>query len=194
LEGFTLMFGIVIVIGFIHMGLGLIVGMVNGVREKNRKHVMEKAGLLAVLTGVMLILANFAVSKWWPMAAVMAGIALAIGGIVFAGIGGGMGGVVEAIVGAGNLFSYVRLLAIGLASVIMANVANSLSRQMGGSGAIGIVVGIIVFILLHALNIVIGVFSPSIHALRLHLVESFGKFFEPAKYKYEPFKKTGGET
>ena len=105
-----------------------------------------------------------------------------------------MGGVVESIVGAGNLFSYVRLLAIGLASVIMANVANSLSRQMGGSGAIGIVVGIIVFILLHALNIVIGVFSPSIHALRLHLVESFGKFFEPAKYKYEPFKKTGGET
>jgi len=29
--------------------------------------------------------------------------------------------------------------------------------------------------------------------LRLHLVESFGKFFEPAKYKYEPFKKSGGE-
>jgi V/A-type H+-transporting ATPase subunit I len=156
--------------------------------------VLEKAGLLAVLTGVMLILAKFAFRTWWPMPAVAAGIALAIGGIVFAGIGGGMGGVVESIVGAGNLFSYVRLLAIGLASVIMANVANSLSRQMGGSGAIGIVVGVIVFILLHALNIVIGVFSPSIHALRLHLVESFGKFFEPAKYKYEPFKKTGGET
>ena len=194
LEGFTLMFGIVIVIGFVHMGIGLILGIVNGVREKNRKHVLEKAGLLAVLTGVMLILAKFAFSSWWPMLAVVAGIALAVGGTAAAGIGGGMGGVVEAIVGAGNLFSYVRLLAIGLASVIMANVANSLSRQMGGSGAIGIVVGVIVFILLHALNIVIGVFSPSIHALRLHLVESFGKFFEPAKYKYEPFKKTGGET
>ena len=194
LEGFTLMFGIVIVIGFVHMSIGLIIGIVNGVRENNGKHVAEKAGLLGVLTGVMLILAKFAFSTWWPMVAVMVGVTLAIGGIVVAGIGGGMGGVVEAIVGAGNLFSYVRLLAIGLASVIMANVANSLSRQMGGSGAIGIVVGIIVFILLHALNIVIGVFSPSIHALRLHLVESFGKFFEPAKYKYEPFKKTGGET
>ena len=194
LEGFTLMFGIVIVIGFIHMGIGLIIGIVNGVREKNRKHVLEKAGLLAVLTGVMLILAKFAFSSWWPTAAVGVGVVLFIGGMVFAGIGGGMGGVVESVVGAGNLFSYVRLLAIGLASVIMANVANSLSRQMGGGGVIGIVVGVIVFILLHALNIVIGVFSPSIHALRLHLVESFGKFFEPAKYKYEPFKKTGGET
>ena len=49
------------------------------------------------------------------------------------------------------------------------------------------------FILLQTLNIVIGVFSPSIHSLRLHLVESFGKFFEPASVRYEPFKKTGGE-
>ncbi len=80
-----------------------------------------------------------------------------------------------------------------LASVIMANVANSLSRQLGEGGWIGLIVGIVVFVLLHGLNIVIGVFSPSIHSLRLHLVESFGKFFEPAKYRYEPFRKTGGE-
>jgi V/A-type H+-transporting ATPase subunit I len=192
-EGFTLMFGIVIVIGFIHMGTGLIFGIVNGVREKSKKHVMEKAGLLAVLLGFMMILAKFGFS-WWPAAALGAGCVLFLAGIVFASIGAGMGGAVEAIVGAGNLFSYVRLLAIGLASVIFANVANQLSLQLGESGATGIVVGIFVFILLHALNIVIGVFSPSIHALRLHLVESFGKFFEPAKYKYEPFKKTGGET
>jgi V/A-type H+-transporting ATPase subunit I len=193
LEGFTLMFGIAIVIGFIHMGIGLIVGIVNGVREKDRKHVMEKSGLLAVLLGFMMILARFGF-KWWPAAALGAGVVLFVAGIVFATIGAGMGGAVEAVVGAGNLFSYVRLLAIGLASVIMANVANQLSTQVGKGGAIGIAVGVLVFILLHALNIVIGVFSPSIHALRLHLVESFGKFFEPAKYKYEPFKKTGGET
>ena len=193
LEGFTLMFGIAIVIGFIHMGIGLIVGIVNGVREKDRKHVMEKSGLLAVLTGFMMILAKFGFS-WWPAAALAAGVILFVAGIVFAAVGAGMGGAVEAVVGAGNLFSYVRLLAIGLASVIMANVANQLSTEVGKGGAIGIAVGVLVFILLHALNIVIGVFSPSIHALRLHLVESFGKFFEPAKYKYEPFKKTGGET
>jgi V/A-type H+-transporting ATPase subunit I len=75
----------------------------------------------------------------------------------------------------------------------MAKAANDLARQAGKNGVLGVLVGIIVFILLHGLNLVIGVFSPSIHALRLHLVESFGKFFEPAKYKYEPFKKTGGE-
>jgi V/A-type H+-transporting ATPase subunit I len=192
LEGFTLFFAITIVIGFIHIGIGLIIGIVNGLHEHNKKHAMEKGGLLMVLTGFMMALAKFGFS-WWPVALVAVGIVIAIAGIVVAGIGGGMGGVVESVVGVGNIFSYARLIAIGLASVIMANVANSLSRQLGEGGWIGLVVGIIVFVLLHGLNIVIAIFSPSIHSLRLHLVESFGKFFEPAKYRYEPFKKTGGE-
>ncbi len=192
LEGFTLFFAITIVIGLIHIGIGLIYGMVNGLREHNRKHVMEKGGLLMVLLGFVIAIARFGLN-WWPKPLVAVGILMAVAGVVLSGIGGGMGGVVESLVGIGNIFSYARLIAIGLASVIMANVANSLAKQLGGGGWIGIIVGIIVFILLHGLNLVIGVFSPSIHALRLHLVESFGKFFEPANYRYEPFKKTGGE-
>jgi V/A-type H+/Na+-transporting ATPase subunit I len=192
LEGFTLFFAITIIIGFIHIGIGLVIGVINGLKEHNRKHAMEKGGLLMVLFGFILALAKFGFS-WWPTPVVALGILIAIAGIVVAGIGGGMGGVVESIVGIGNIFSYARLIAIGLASVIMANVANSLAKQSASGGWIGIVIGVLVFIFLHGLNIVIGVFSPSIHSLRLHLVESFGKFFEPAKYRYEPFRKTGGE-
>jgi V/A-type H+-transporting ATPase subunit I len=194
LEGFTFMLGACIIIGFVHIGIGLVIGITNGVKEHNRKHAMEKGGLLMVLTGFMLALGTFAFPEWWPGAMVGIGIVLAVAGVVVAGVGGGMGGVVESLVGVGNIFSYARLIAIGLASVIMANVANKLARQVGGSGGvIGVIAGIAVFVLMHGLNLVIAVFSPSIHSLRLHLVESFGKFFEPAKYRYEPFKKTGGE-
>ncbi len=193
LEGFTFMLGVTIIIGFVHIGIGLVIGIINGLKEHNRKHALEKGGLLMVLTGFMLALGKFGFS-WWPSALVGVGIVLAVAGVVVAGIGGGMGGVVESLVGVGNIFSYARLIAIGLASVIMANVANSLARQVGGGGGvIGVIAGIVVFVALHGLNLVIAMFSPSIHSLRLHLVESFGKFFEPAKYRYEPFKKTGGE-
>jgi len=192
IEGFTFMLAVCLIIGWVHMGIGLIIGMVNGRREGNFKHVMEKGGLFLVLTGVLMIVAKFGLG-WWPAWLAAVGALLAIGGIVLGGIGAGTGGAIEAIVGAGNLFSYARLIAIGLASVIMANVANRLAMEQAKSGWVGIIVGVIVFILLQALNLVIGVFSPSIHALRLHLVESFGKFFEPAKIKYEPFRKTGGE-
>jgi len=192
IEGFTFMLAVCLIIGWIHMGIGLIIGMVNGKREGNYKHAMEKGGLFAVLTGAMMIIAKFGMD-WWPMWLAYVGVLLVVGGIVLSGIGAGFGGAIEGVVGMGNLFSYARLIAIGLASVIMANVANQILREPPMSGFGGIIIGILMFILLQALNIVIGVFSPSIHSLRLHLVESFGKFFEPAKVRYEPFKKTGGE-
>jgi V/A-type H+/Na+-transporting ATPase subunit I len=192
IEGFTFMLAVCLIVGWVHMGIGLIIGMVNGKREGNYKHLMEKGGLFLVLTGAMMIIAKFG-AAWWPAWLAGVGALLAISGIVLSAVGAGFGGAIESVVGMGNLFSYARLIAIGLASVIMANVANQLALEQAKSGWVGIIVGVIVFILLQGLNLVIGVFSPTIHSLRLHLVESFGKFFEPAKVRYEPFKKTGGE-
>ncbi|MCG2795049.1 MAG: hypothetical protein L6427_04150 [Actinomycetia bacterium] len=191
IDAFEFMLVACCLIGFLHISLGLIIGIVNGVREKDKKHIIEKAGTLAALIGIVMAISKL-IFGWMPMWVVIIGALLFIGGMVGAGIGGGMGGVVESIVGAGNILSYSRLIAIGLASVIMAEVANDLAGQMWG-GVFGIMMGLAIAIILHSLNIVIACFSPSIHSLRLHLVESFGKFFEPAKYKYEPFKKTGGE-
>ncbi len=193
IEGFTFMLAVSLIIGWVHMGIGLVIGVINGHREKNYKHAMEKGGMLLVLTGVLAILGNFAFPTWPKFITIGLGVIFSIGGLVLCGVGAGMGGFIEGIVSAGNIFSYARLIAIGLASVIMANVANKLALEQAKSGWVGVIVGVVVFILLQSLNLVIGVFSPSIHSLRLHLVESFGKFFEPARIKYEPFRKTGGE-
>jgi V/A-type H+-transporting ATPase subunit I len=75
-------------------------------------------------------------------------------------------------------------MAIGMASVILAMVAN----RLGGAFQFAII-GIIVAVLLHALNIVLAMFSPSIHAMRLHIVEFFSKFYEGGGVAYKPFKK-----
>ena len=45
----------------------------------------------------------------------------------------------------------------------------------------------------HALNIVIAIFSPTIHAMRLNFLEFFQKFYEAGKQEYRPFHKTGGD-
>ena len=87
----------------------------------------------------------------------------------------------------GNILSYARLMAIGMASVILAMVAN----RLGGAFEFAII-GIIVAVLLHTLNVVLAMFSPSIHSVRLHLVEFFSKFYEGGGMVYKPFRKEIG--
>ena len=82
----------------------------------------------------------------------------------------------------GNILSYLRIAAIGLASVYLARVANELAGIVGS-----IVVGFIIALLLHSLNLALGTFSPTIQSLRLHYVEFFRKFYEGGGRPFEPF-------
>jgi V/A-type H+-transporting ATPase subunit I len=83
----------------------------------------------------------------------------------------------------GNVMSYARIMAVGTASVMMAVVAN---RMIGAFG--GVVVGVLFALLFHLINFVIGIFSPTIHLLRLHYVEFFQKFYSPGGSQYQPFR------
>jgi V/A-type H+-transporting ATPase subunit I len=175
-----------VMIGVVHVFLGLILGMRNAIVMKSRKHLAEKAGMLLMLTGLITIvgmLAGIAPETGIYPAGILMIIALPL--ILF---GAGAFGMIEVMSTVGNILSYARLMAIGMASVILAMVAN----QLGGAFSIPII-GIMVALLLHALNIVLAMFSPSIHAMRLHIVEFFSKFYEGGGVVYKPFKKAVGE-
>ncbi len=179
-----------VVMGMIHIGFGLGFGVINGLREHQNKHVMEKAGMLGVLVvGPFLMVLGI----WIGFFKMLGGIVLFIG-VIMTAMGGGIKGVIEIFGMLSNTFSYARIMAIGLAGVILGVVANKLGAEIGGMGGTAMMmIGFFLAAFLHAINIVVSAFSPSIHTLRLHLVECFTKFFEPAESEYKPFKKTGGE-
>ncbi|MCU0621326.1 MAG: hypothetical protein MUC69_07480 [Gemmatimonadales bacterium] len=72
-------------------------------------------------------------------------------------------------------------MALGTASVMLAIVANEMVGTMGS-----VLVGVLFALLFHLVNFGLGLFSPTIHALRLHYVEFFGTFYSPGGVKYEP--------
>jgi V/A-type H+-transporting ATPase subunit I len=97
---------------------------------------------------------------------------------------GGILAPLELLKSIGNIISYVRIMAIGLTSVLLAYVANRIAGEMGD-----VVVGVALAALLHILNLILGVFSPTIHSLRLHYVEFFSKFVESGGKKFDPLGK-----
>ena len=187
--GFLLI--MVICIGVLHMGGALTIGLIDGIRHHDRKHAFEKAGYLMFLLGMVVLGLGLWAFKDAKSILVPLGAVISVTGIGFAAYGGGFGGGLEAALTFGNLLSYARLYGIGLASVILAEVANDLGAKFGGGAMV--ILGIIVAGLLHTMNIALGILSPSIQSLRLNLVESFTKFYQETDVVYKPFKRSGGE-
>ncbi|HWQ66211.1 MAG TPA: V-type ATPase 116kDa subunit family protein [Methanospirillum sp.] len=175
-----------IAIGAIHVFLGLMIGAYNAAVRRKKRHFCEKCGMIGVLATIILLFG--ALTEVLPIILVNP----AIGGLIISLIvliyGGGVLGAIEIMGTLGNIMSYARLMAIGMASVILAIVANRLGGEIGV-----LAIGVVIAILLHVMNIGLAMFSPSIHSMRLHIVEFFSKFYEGGGVPYHPFGREKGE-
>lgn len=86
----------------------------------------------------------------------------------------------------GDILSYSRLLALGLATGVIGSVINQMGSMAGG-GVIGALLFIVVFIFGHCLNLGINLLGAYVHCNRLQYVEFFGKFYEGGGRKFQPF-------
>ncbi len=87
-----------------------------------------------------------------------------------------------------DVLSYSRLLALGMATGVIASVVNMIGT-MFGSGVIKLIIFIVVFIVGTALSLFINTLGAYVHSNRLEFVEFFGKFYEGGGRPFEPFKK-----
>jgi V/A-type H+/Na+-transporting ATPase subunit I len=172
-----------IAVGAVHITLGLVLGIWQSATDRDRRKLGERVGLLVALGGLFAIAAVAA--DLLPEGMMTPAVAAAVVGLVLliaaGGVMGLLTGPLELMGAVGNVLSYLRIAAIGIASVYLARVANELGA------AAPLLLGILVATLFHAINLVLGVFSPTIQALRLHYVEFFDKFYEGGGESFRPF-------
>lgn len=180
-------------VGVVQIILGLVLGVVNAVRTKNAHHLQERGGILTLLIAIGIAIL-FGVMQWGVVSTIGQYLfaAIALGGFFFALRGGGIMGAVETLESFTHIASYIRIMAVGLGGAIFASAINDIVVSMGKSPTT-LIVAALLGLVLHSLNFLLSMFSPSIHALRLNFLEFFGKFFEAGNTEYSPFRKTGGE-
>jgi len=168
-----------VALGAVHVVLGLTLGFAANLRH----HPREALGRgLSALMIVGVIVALLAVVRVLPGALFTPAVVILLVLFPVLIFAEGIIAPIELLSALGNILSYARIMALGMASVMLAIVANRMVGAMGSAA-----VGIVFALLFHLVNFGIALFSPTIHALRLHYVEFFGKFYSPGGVRYAPF-------
>ncbi|UCH88541.1 MAG: V-type ATP synthase subunit I [Thermoplasmata archaeon] len=195
---------------FVHLGLGFIIGISNEIKH-NKKHAVAYMGWFIVLLAFFMLLMNMGkntgAGAWigenilfnihlsaqanflgLPMDFPNASLGLLIVGIILLIVCEGPIAVMEVMGLVGNMISYTRLAAIGVAKGAVAVAFNILLLPMLLGGNVGlIIVGIILLFLCHMLVIILGALSAGIQAVRLNYVEFFLKFYKGGGERFKPF-------
>ena len=106
----------------------------------------------------------------------------------FGKITGGLSNIYNITSYMSDILSYARLLALGLATGVIAQVVNTMGTLFGG-GIGGLIALTIIFLFGHTLNLAINALGAFIHASRLQYVEFFGKFYEDGGEPFDPFRR-----
>ena len=109
---------------------------------------------------------------------------------VFAGIGTGLGDFLLKLVNSfADIVSYIRLFAVGLAGVAIADAFNQIAANIGAASILNGFLSVFVLFAGHTLNLGLGILSILVHGVRLNVLEFSGHMdMEWSGTEYSPFK------
>jgi V/A-type H+-transporting ATPase subunit I len=171
-----------VTVGIVHIIIGIVLGFLTEVKKRSTKTaIFRLLHIILILCMLALFASLFGVFPALLTRPIVLAILILTPLILFTG---GLLAPLEILKSIGNMISYARIMAIGLTSVLLAYTANRLAGLTGD-----VVVGVAAAALLHIINLILSVFSPAVHSLRLHYVEFFSKFIETGGEEFRPFKK-----
>lgn len=190
------------VLGVIHLNVGMIVSAVEKVRKGDPLDAVFEEGPLWVILvgGVLYALSALHIA---PIPGTI-GIVVLIVGVVALLFGAGRHakgfGKVTAAVGCiyntatgwfGDVLSYSRIMALMLAGSVVGQVFNTIAAMPAESSGVNlftILVFLLIFLVGHAMNFALNLLGCFVHDLRLQCLEFFGKFYQDGGRPFQPLK------
>jgi len=196
-------FQLAIALGVIHIFVGLTLKMIISIRESSTiGAILQHGPWLLADVGVGIFMLGFlsplgqTISQvgTYSLGAGLAGIFL-FSGIgtrnPIAYIGKGLGGLYGVISIFSDILSYSRLVALGLATAVIAGVIDILGLMLAKIPYIGIVLTVVLFLIAHLAYMVISCLGAFVHTARLNFVEFFSKFYVGGGEPFRPLSKRG---
>ncbi|NQT46673.1 MAG: hypothetical protein HQ593_04255 [Candidatus Omnitrophica bacterium] len=112
---------------------------------------------------------------------------------VLKGIGSGVGELLMRIVNSfTDVVSYIRLFAVGAATVAVADAFNQMASGVGGNSILAGFAAALILLFGHTLNILLGAMAILVHGVRLNVLEFSSHLnMEWSGMEYSPFKNKG---
>jgi V/A-type H+-transporting ATPase subunit I len=178
-------------LGFVQVWFGTLLNMINGIKNKlYLESIFAQGGWLLLLPTLVVYLQTK--QSFWGILS-LAGAA----GIVFFGspsrnpfarFFGGLYSLYGISRYLADVLSYSRLLALGLATSVIAMVVNTICRTALGIPWVGWLLAVAVFIGGHLFNLGISFLGGFVHSMRLQFVEFFSKFFKAGGRPFKAFE------
>ncbi|QPK63546.1 ATPase V [Methylomonas sp. LL1] len=193
----NLMMQISVFIGCVHVILG---AALDAARYPNRVEGLASIGWACIVSaGLLLLLATaFAPAVLKPLSLSLAGMGVVLVLWFTAPFEKPLPRLLKGLLGMtklsgafGDVLSYLRLFALGLASGSLAaefnHMASGIHEAMPG---LGLFLAILVLLLGHAVNLLLGLASALIHGLRLNVIEFFNWGLKEEGMLFKPFRRT----
>lgn len=184
-------------LGIIHLYVGMFLGFYENVKKGDVLTGIYDQGLWMVLVaGLILWLAAGEANPQLANAAKWATIISAVGviltggreyGNIFVRLGTGLYSLYNVTGYLSDILSYSRLLGLGMATGIIANVINMVAMMVFELPVVGPIGTLIILVGGHLFNLFISVVGSYVHCSRLQYVEFFGKFYEGGGRAFAPF-------
>jgi len=187
----------VLMLGFFQIFVGLLIGLIWKIKNKNiREGISSNGSSIVFFIGVVMTLITgsyaFAISGLIFM--LLLAIFASVEANILLKVGKGFGAIYGLVGYFSDILSYSRILALGLATGIIAAVINMIAvlvMEMIPVPGLNWLIAGIVLIVGHVGNLLINALGAFIHSARLQFVEFFSKFMEGGGKYFKPFTKKG---